>query len=84
MGGLLYREDIDEVRKRLTLWWNSGDIGRPAMLITAPRSKSLEEIKPAPKLKDFIPEGSAGNFDYRVYLSATACVNTIYLAEAER
>jgi len=33
MGKLLYREDIDEVKKRLAVWWNDGDIGRPAMLL---------------------------------------------------
>ena len=39
---LLYREDADAVRKRMTLWWNGGDIGRPALLLTAPREKPLE------------------------------------------
>ena len=73
---------MDEVRKRLTLWWNGGDIGRPVMLITAPRSKPLEEIKSIPKPEGWVTDGSAINFDYRVYLSATACVNTHYLAEA--
>jgi hypothetical protein len=82
MAGLLYREDIDEVRKRLALWWNNGDIVRPAMLITAPRSASREEIKSIPKPKSWITDSSAAEFDYRVYLSATACVNTHYLAEA--
>ena len=83
MGGLLYREDMDEVKKRLTLWWNGGDIGRPAMLLMAPRSKLLEEIKPAPKPEGWVTNYSASNFDYRVFLAAAAWVNNTHcLAEA--
>ena len=41
MSGLMYREDMDEVRARLTTWWNGGDIGRPAMQVYAPRSKPI-------------------------------------------
>ncbi len=81
MGTLLYREDIDEVKKRLTLWWNNGDIGRPAMLLRAARSKPLEKIKPALKPKDWVTNYSTSNFDYRIFLSAATCINTHYLAE---
>ena len=42
MAGLLYREDMDGVRERLTVWWNGGDIGRPAVHITAPRAEPAE------------------------------------------
>ena len=42
LAGLRYREDMDQVRQRLTTWWNGGDIGRPVMQITALRSAPLE------------------------------------------
>jgi len=40
MSSLEYRPDADDVRKRLSEWWNGGDIGRPAMLITTPRPEA--------------------------------------------
>ena len=49
MAGLLYREDMDDVRERLTTWWNGGDIGRPAMQITASRVEPLEHIPVMPE-----------------------------------
>lgn len=82
MSGLLYRPDIDEVRKRLTVWWNGGDIGRPVLLITAPRPQALENIEPVSKPAGWSANDSARNFDYRVYLSACACVKTYYMGEA--
>lgn len=82
MSGLLYREDIDEVRKRLTIWWNGGDIGRPAMQITAPRPEPIEEIPAMPEPDGWVTHYSAKSFDYRVNLGARACINTYYLAEA--
>ncbi|MBM3241608.1 hypothetical protein FJZ31_35450 [Candidatus Poribacteria bacterium] len=82
MSGILYREDMDEVRKRMTTWWNGGDIGRPAMQITAPRPKPLEEIKAMPEPEGWVTNYSTRNFDYRVNLSARQCINTYYLGEA--
>ena len=40
MAGLLYREDMDEVRARLKTWWEGGDIGRPAMSLTVPPQRT--------------------------------------------
>ena len=81
MSSLLYREDIDEVRERLTSWWNGGDIGRPPMLITAPRSEPAERIEAMPEPAGWTGRYSTRDFYYRVNLSARQCVNTHYLAE---
>ena len=83
MSGLLYREDMDEVRERFTTWWNGGDIGRPVMLLTAPRTEPIENIEAVPP-----PEGWTGthyttlDFDFRVNQAARWCVNTHFLGEA--
>jgi len=82
MAGLLYREDMDEVRARLTTWWNGGDIGRPAMQITAPRPQPIEDIPEMPEPAGWLTHYSTTNFAYRVNLSARAHINTYYLAEA--
>ena len=82
MGGLLYREDMDEVRERLTTWWDGGDIGRPAIQITAPRPEPVEQIEEMPQPEGWSTHYSTSNFDYRVNLSARACSNTWYLGEA--
>ncbi len=82
MSGLLYREDMEEVRKRMTTWWNGGDIGRPAMQITAPRPRSLENIEAMPQPEGWKTQYSTSNFDYRVNISARQCTRTYYLGEA--
>lgn len=83
MSGLLYREDIDEVRRRLTAWWNGGDIGRPALQITAPRDRPLEDVpamaKPAGAGCDHYTTAS---LEFRVNVARRACAGTHYLAEA--
>jgi hypothetical protein len=45
MNGLLHREDIDEVRERISTWWRGGDIGPPSMELWAPRKKPLEDVE---------------------------------------
>jgi len=82
MPGLLYRDDMDEVRRRLATWWNGGDIGRPAMQVCAPREKPLENVPEMPKPAGWVTDYSTTNFEYRVNLSARACSNTHYLGEA--
>lgn len=81
MGGLLYREDIGEVRKRLNIWWKGGDIGRPAMMLTAPRTVPLENIPKLPEPPGWITDYSIKDFEYRINLSERACINTHYLGE---
>ena len=70
MSGLLYREDMDEVRRRLTVWWNGGDIGRPAMQITAPRPEPLEQIVDTAETDGPAMRYYTKSFDARVDLSA--------------
>ncbi len=82
MSGLLYREDMDQVRERLTTWWNGGDIGRPVMQITARRPEPLEQIEAMPQPEGWVTSYSTTNFDYRVNLSARQCTNTYYLGDA--
>jgi 5-methyltetrahydrofolate--homocysteine methyltransferase len=82
MSSLMYRRDMDAARARLTTWWNGGDIGRPAMQITAPREEPIEHVPAMPEPEGWLTRYSTSNFDYRVNLSARACVATHYLAEA--
>jgi hypothetical protein len=82
LSALLYREDMDEVRARLTTWWNRGDIGRPAMQITAPRSEPLPTAEAMPEPEGWVTNYSTSRFDYRVNLAARACAGTYYLGEA--
>jgi hypothetical protein len=82
MAGLKYREDMDEVRARMTTWWEGGDIGRPAMAITAPREEPIEVVPVMPEPPGWVTDYSTSNYDYRVNLAARQCIKTHYLAEA--
>ena len=73
---------MDEVRGRLTAWWNGGDIGRPVMQVTAPRSEPLPTVEAMPMPQGWVTDYSAGSFDYRVNLAARACAGTHYFGEA--
>lgn len=79
---MLYRQDIDEVRARLTTWWNGGDIGRPVLQITAPRPVPIEDIPALPEPKGWTGRYSTRDFAYRVNLAQRACTSGYYLAEA--
>ncbi len=81
MSSLKYREDINDVRNRLTTWWNGGDIGRPALQISAPRPTPIEIVEAMPEPEGWVTHYSTTNFDYRVNLSARACTSTFYLGE---
>ena len=82
MSGLLYRPDMDDVRERLTEWWDGGDIGRPAMLLTSPRAEPFEKIEALPEPEDWVTDYSTSDFEYRVNLGARACIRTHYSGEA--
>ncbi len=82
MGELLYREDMDAARQRLTTWWNGGDIGRPMLHVTAPRAEPIEDVPVMPEPAGWLTDYSTRDFDYRVNLAVRGCVRTHYLAEA--
>jgi len=82
VSGLLYRPDFDEVRDRLTTWWNGGDIGRPAIIIWARRQAPVEDIPFVPKPESWLTHYSTSDFDYRVYQAKTWCAKTLYLGDA--
>ena len=82
MKKLMYKEDIDETRDRLTAWWNGADIGRPAMQITAKRENRTEKIAHMPAPPDWVTDYSTSDFAYRVYLSRTQCADRYHLADA--
>lgn len=82
MSGLLFREDADLARERLTAWWNGGDIGRPAFLLYAPRNPPLELVEPLPEPPGWVTNYSTADFDYRVNLALRFCAGRHYLAEA--
>ena len=82
MSGLMYREDMDEVRQRLTTWWNGGDIGRPAMQIHARRPEPIEDIPGMPTPEGWTTGYSIKSFDFRVNCSARACTGNYYLGES--
>ena len=82
MSTLLYRQDADQVRDRLTAWWNGEDIGRAALLLTAPRDVPIEKIPAMPEPPNWQTDYSTSDYGYRVHLAKRSCVSTHYLAEA--
>ena len=82
MGGLLYREDMDEVRRRLTIWWNGGDIGRPALQISYPLQAPREEIPELAQPSGWATAYSTKDFVYRLNYELCRGLRTGYLAEA--
>ena len=81
MSPLLYRPDWAEARERMTVWWNGGDIGRPAMQITAPRTEPLEEIPALPTPEGWITNYSTKSLPYRVNSALRGCLMTDYFGE---
>jgi 5-methyltetrahydrofolate--homocysteine methyltransferase len=82
MASLLYREDFDQVRDRLTTWWQGGDISRPAVLLTGTRPAPLEDIPAQPEPPGWVTHYSTRDFGYRVHLAAAACTRTCYWGDA--
>jgi len=82
MAGLLYREDMDEVRERLTAWWNGGHIGRPVLLLRARRERPLEGIEALPEPPGWVTQYSTRDFDFRLHLSLRASTEIHFLGEA--
>jgi 5-methyltetrahydrofolate--homocysteine methyltransferase len=82
VGALLYRPDWLEARDRLTVWWNGGDIGRPAFLITVPRPEPWEEIEVMPEPPGWVTHYSTSNLPYRVNLALRSCLGATHVGEA--
>jgi 5-methyltetrahydrofolate--homocysteine methyltransferase len=82
MAGLLYREDFDDVRDRLTRWWNGGDIARAVAQIVAPRPKPLEDIPAMPEPPGWCTAYSTSSFEYRLNLNRRGCIGNCYLGDA--
>jgi hypothetical protein len=82
MSGLMYRPDMDEVRERLRVWWEGGEIGRPFLRLTAPREEPLEDIPALPRPEGWLTHYSTMDFEYRVNNDIRRCVNQHYLADA--
>ncbi|MCE5279146.1 MAG: hypothetical protein LLG03_14090 [Planctomycetaceae bacterium] len=70
------REHIEAARDRLTTWWNGGDIGRPALLLTYPREKPLPEFE---KPIETPPGVTAGNYTVKDY-AFRAAVGPVWAA----
>ncbi len=82
MASLECRPDIDQVRQRMTTWWNGGDIGRPVMIVTADRVPS-NQVPPRKHPPECIwGPFSTANLDYRVRLSQELCAGQWYFGEA--
>lgn len=80
---LLYREDWDEVRARMRAWWNGEDIGRPAVLVSVPRTEPMEAIpEVAVPEGDTPPNYTTRSIDYRVNHALRCCLHHDYLGEA--
>jgi len=74
---------MDAVRKRMTTWYNGGDIGRPVMQVRAPREETLEDIPEVP-----VPDGCAApgytttSYEYRFNAGLRSCLNRWCLGDA--
>jgi hypothetical protein len=79
---LQYHPDWDAARERLTIWWNGGDIGRPAMHIHSPLEAPREVIPALPEPEGWITGYSTKSLPYRVNLALRACTGTRYFGEA--
>ena len=83
MAGLLYREDIDDVRKRMTAWLAGEDIGRPAMHVGAPREEALENIPEVPIPPDVTAAHyTIKSFDLRLNQGKRGYVNSWLMGES--
>jgi len=82
MSSLQYRPDWQAARERLTTWWNGGDIGRPAMQITVPRTEPWEEIPVLPEPEGWVTHYSTTSLDYRLNLAQREWLMTDFHGEA--
>ncbi len=84
MAGLIYRQDMDAVRERLSAWWRGESLGRPALQISVPAEAPIDDpdLPPAMPMPDgWVTDYSTSNFDYRVNIGRCAFVGREFLAE---
>ena len=74
MSLLAYRPDWASARRRLTRWWQGGDIGRPVVQMSVPRDEPWEHIPAVPCPTSWQNRYSVVSLDYKVYLARKACV----------
>lgn len=78
-----YREDIDEVRQRLTRWWQGEDLGRPMLQLYAPVEHPVHEIPALPRPVDVrCDRFTARNLAYRVNTMTRQFAGMHFLGEA--
>lgn len=82
MSGLLYRPDMDEVRKRLTTWWAGGDIGRPALNIVFDGPVERENIPALSQPAGWTTDYSVKDYNYRINIAARRNLKVIFMGEA--
>lgn len=82
MSELLYRPDMDGVRQRMKVWWEGGDLGRPALLLSVPRHDLLGTVPQLPTPPGWTTHYSTKDFAYRLNLAERACLDRYYLGEA--
>ncbi len=81
MDGLIYRENAEAVKRRLTRWWHDEDLGRPAMLVSAPRA-GPPAFPARPPPPNWINDGAPRETAYRVWLAERHCAGAEYFGEA--
>jgi len=82
MTDVSYRPDWAEARQRATTWWDGGDIGRPLLLITAPRREPIEIIPVLPEPAGWVTHYSWRSLEYRVFLARQSAAATQCFGEA--
>ncbi|MDZ4743547.1 MAG: uroporphyrinogen decarboxylase family protein [Verrucomicrobiota bacterium] len=82
MSSLVFRPDMDEVRHRLTTFWNGGDLGRPAIALCSARKEPWEQIAFMEKPDDWPTWYSTKDMEYRVYQGFTDAARANHHAEA--
>ena len=82
MSMLEYRSDWAAARQRLTVWWNGGDIGRPALAIGVKRDVPRAGIPAMPEPAGWVTHYSTRNEAYRINCGVRACLEHDYFGEA--
>jgi len=82
LSDVSYCPDWAAARQRLTTWWNGGDIGRPVLQITAPRTEPVDDIPPMPEPEGWVTHYSWRSLEYRVHLARHAAADRECFGEA--